>query len=52
MTAWFPYLTNFYMDYVKGHQDVKQLPPIFPIVLYNGDEPWTAPTSFEIDTQP
>jgi predicted transposase/invertase (TIGR01784 family) len=38
------YLTNFYMDYVASNKNVKMLPPVFPILLYNGDEPWSAPT--------
>lgn len=37
------YLTNFYMDYVQSFEDVTMLPPVFPVVLYNGDRPWTAP---------
>lgn len=37
------YLTNFYMDYWQNYGDVKLLPQIFPIVLYNGSEKWTAP---------
>jgi predicted transposase/invertase (TIGR01784 family) len=37
------YLTNFYLDYVASHEKVTQLPPVFPIVLYNGDRKWTAP---------
>jgi len=41
------YLTNFYMDYVKSSEKVKQLPPVFPVVLYNGDDPWTAPVKLE-----
>lgn len=32
------------MDFVHTHPDAKLLPPIFPSVLYNGDEKWTAPT--------
>ncbi|MEK8017901.1 MAG: Rpn family recombination-promoting nuclease/putative transposase [Candidatus Parabeggiatoa sp.] len=39
------YLTNFYMDYLKSNKGVKKLPPIFPIVLYNGDKSWTAPVN-------
>lgn len=41
------YLTNFYMDYVASYQDVTYLPPVFPIVLYNGDRRWTAPVKME-----
>lgn len=39
------YLTNFYMNYWQNYGDVKLLPQIFPIVLYNGSEKWTVPTS-------
>jgi predicted transposase/invertase (TIGR01784 family) len=38
------YVTNFYMDYVESTPNVKLLPPVFPILLYNGDKEWTAPT--------
>lgn len=38
------YITNFYMDYVESTPNVKLLPPVFPILLYNGDKEWTAPT--------
>ena len=41
------YLTNFYMDDVASAREKKKtlerLPPLFPIVLYNGQNPWTAP---------
>ena len=37
------YITNFYMDFLTNHRDVKKLPAVFPIVLYNGKAPWTAP---------
>ncbi len=40
------YLTNFYMDYVQSNRGVRLLPPLFPIVLYNGDRRWTAPVQF------
>ena len=39
------YISNFYTDYVKLHAKIKYLPPIFPIVLYNGDRKWTAPVN-------
>lgn len=38
------YVSSFYMDVIHTHPDAKYLPPIFPIVLYNGDDKWTAPT--------
>lgn len=39
------YITNFYMDYLESNSKIKTLPPIFPIVLYNGDRKWTAPVN-------
>lgn len=41
------YITSFYLDYVHSTKDVKllKLPVIFPIVLYNGEEKWTAPNN-------
>ncbi|MBV7339145.1 Rpn family recombination-promoting nuclease/putative transposase [Chloroflexi bacterium TSY] len=43
------YLTGFYMDYLLTHgtakKEVAKLPAILPIVLYNGDNQWTAPTN-------
>lgn len=33
------------MDYVKTHARMRTLAPVFPIVLYNGDNPWRAPTT-------
>ena len=41
------YVTNFYMDYIAAHKNANLLPPIFPIVLYNGDAKWTAPTNIK-----
>jgi predicted transposase/invertase (TIGR01784 family) len=40
------YVSNFYMDYIETHKKSRKLPPIFPLVLYNGDEKWTAATDF------
>ena len=39
------YLTNFYMDFLVNNKSVKKLPAVFPIVLYNGNVPWTAPVN-------
>ena len=39
------YLGNFYMDYVQSNAGISMLPPVFPIVLYNGSEKWGAPVS-------
>ena len=41
------YVTNFYMDYLESYKDIEYLPPVFPIVLYNGSAPWTAPIKLE-----
>ncbi len=44
------YIALLYQDIIK--QDVvvrneKKLPPVLPLVLYNGEQPWNAPASFE-----
>ena len=39
------YITNFYMDFLVNNSGVKKLPAVFPIVLYNGSAPWTAPVN-------
>ena len=39
------YITNFYMDFLVNNKDVKKLPAVFPIVLYNGEAHWTAPVN-------
>ena len=39
------YITNFYMDFLVNNKSVKKLPAVFPIVLYNGAAPWTAPVN-------
>jgi predicted transposase/invertase (TIGR01784 family) len=36
------YVLLFYQDLIK-QKKLKILPPIFPIMLYNGDEKWNAP---------
>ena len=41
------YLTGFYLDFVKAGKRVRKLPPVFPIVLYNGEKRWTAPTNLD-----
>jgi len=40
------YVSNFYMDYIEAHKSARKLPPLFPLVLYNGDDKWTAATDF------
>lgn len=37
------YITNFYMDLLQNNKELNSLPPVFPIMLYNGDDKWTAP---------
>jgi len=39
------YLAEFYTDWIETHQPHRheKLPPVFPIMLYNGDSKWTAP---------
>lgn len=37
------YVVLFYLDYLKEHPNTKRLPPVFPLVLYNGRERWNAP---------
>jgi len=41
------YISSFYMDYQQSRpwKDIDKLPAILPIVLYNGNEKWTAPTN-------
>lgn len=34
------YITNLYLDMIKEKGESISLPPIFPLVLYNGDEKW------------
>lgn len=50
------YVTNFYMDYLLTFRNVRKLklPPLFPIVLYNGEEKWTVPATIAelIEPQP
>jgi predicted transposase/invertase (TIGR01784 family) len=40
------YVSNFYMDFVESHKKTRKLPPLFPLVLYNGNKKWTAATDF------
>lgn len=41
------YVTSLYMDLIRSGQKFEKLPPIFPIVLYNGDRRWTAPVNIK-----
>jgi len=38
------YVVNLYMDLTRNRTNLQKLPPIFPIVLYNGEGRWTAAT--------
>ena len=40
------YMMSFYLDLIK-QKSLNKLPPVFPIVLYNGDAKWTAPTDIQ-----
>lgn len=37
------YITNMYMAMLNAKEIKDKLPPVFPILLYNGDPTWTAP---------
>ena len=43
------YTCDFYMDFVLSNKNVRHLmlPAMFPLVLYNGDDRWTAPDNLE-----
>src|SRR5208337_2025736 len=36
------YITEFY-EYLVSVKKIKKLPPVFPVMLYNGERKWTAP---------
>jgi predicted transposase YdaD len=38
------YLLSFWLDHRAAESGLRSLPQIFPIVLYNGSNRWTAPT--------
>ncbi len=48
------YITNFYMDWVGNHPKAEKVPPVFPVLLYNGDARWTAAQTMTalMDPQP
>ena len=48
------YVSSIYMDLIHSGETFEKLPPIFPIVLYNGDRRWTAPVNVNelIDQEP
>jgi len=37
------YLTSLYVSLIRSGKVQDRLPPVFPILLYNGDPKWTAP---------
>jgi predicted transposase/invertase (TIGR01784 family) len=37
------YITSLYLTMIQSGQVKEKLPPVFPILLYNGDSKWTAP---------
>ncbi len=38
------YITSFWLDLVAQKPKPKKLPPVFPVMLYNGNKKWTAPS--------
>jgi len=40
------YMVRLWESIAKGEKNQKQLPPILPLVLYQGKSPWTASTEF------
>lgn len=46
------YITLFYLDYLKEHKNAQNLPPVLPIVLYNGSADWTTPDNIRDLIQP
>jgi predicted transposase/invertase (TIGR01784 family) len=41
------YMMSFYLDLINQKGKPKKLPPVFPIVLYNGKDKWTAPVEIK-----
>ncbi len=43
------YKCNFYMDFVLAHKGERELmlPALFSLVLYNGEDKWTAPANID-----
>jgi len=47
------YICSFWLDYAENQKKKKKLPAVFPLLLYNGDEKWTATTDLaELLEQP
>jgi predicted transposase/invertase (TIGR01784 family) len=41
------YMGLIWAQYRKAYRDTKSLPPIVPVVIYQGRQPWTAATAFD-----
>lgn len=41
------YMVRIWEQWLKDHEDAKVLPAIVPVVLYHGDERWSAPQAFD-----
>ncbi|EIJ43419.1 hypothetical protein BegalDRAFT_2576 [Beggiatoa alba B18LD] len=41
------YICSFWLDYAESHPKKKKLPPIFPVVLYNGKGKWKKSTELQ-----
>jgi predicted transposase/invertase (TIGR01784 family) len=47
------YMSSFWLDYAQSQPQQKKLPAVFPILLYSGDDQWSAPTDLaELLEQP
>jgi len=38
------YVNDFYKSYVASNKNIRMLPPVFPVLIYNGNQRWNAPT--------
>jgi putative YhgA-like transposase len=41
------YMVRIWEHWLEDHEDAKVLPAIVPVVLYHGDERWSAPRAFD-----
>jgi len=47
------YICSFWLDYAERQPAIKKLPAVFPLLLYSGDDKWTAATDLaELLEQP
>ena len=44
------YATRLLEDWSREHPDERRLPPVIVLVLYHGEEEWTAPQELEDGT--